>query len=168
MNEDPNDGADDRPRFFKNINGWVGGITGIVLALAGLRAAYQQLMPVAPVLAAPEAQETATPVDTADENTAADNSATDETTATALPTSYTGVDLTLEWTGGVWVETTGGEVSRYQQLSRDDQMTHAIDQARHLYLRWPTGGGMVQKSEDNEVTWTDYYSIDVPAEEQPV
>lgn len=158
MQDEPKDVADNRPKVFNSITGWVGGITGIVIALAGLRAAYQQLMPAAPVATPSEAQGPAAPEATADENSAAD-----ESTASDLPLSYAGVDgLTLEWSGGLWVETNGDAVTRYEQLSRDDGMTYAIDRSRNVYVRWPNDGGMVEESDDNQAKWADSYSISVP------
>ena len=156
MAEEPTASAAEAPPFFRRISGWVAGLTGVVLALAGLRAAYQQLSPSAPV------------EQVANADGAADASAPSPVEpAAARPINYTGVDLSLEWKNGMWVETSGDEVSRYEQLSRDDKSTHAVDRARGLYLRWPNEGGMVEKSATNDDPWTDYYSIEVATDDPP-
>ena len=156
MAEEPTASAAEAPPFFRRISGWVAGLTGVVLALAGLRAAYQQLSPSAPV------------EQVANADGAADASAPSPVEpAAARPISYTGVNLSLEYKNGMWVETSGDEVSRYEQLSRDDKSTHAVDRARGLYLRWPNEGGMVEKSATNDDPWTDYYSIEVATDDPP-
>ena len=69
----------------------------------------------------------------------------------------------LEWRNGVWVETTaegtGDEILvHYEQLSRTDAMTNAIDRTRNLYVRWPSEGGTLEESEDGN-TWTRSYEL---------
>ena len=156
MAEERSGDAAEAPPFFRRISGWVAGLTGVVLALAGLRAAYQQLSPAAPV------------EQVANADGAADASAPSPVEpAAARPISYTGVDLSLEWKNGMWVETSADEVSRYEQLSRDEKSTHAVDRARGLYLRWPNKGGMVEKSATNDDPWSDYYSIEVTTDDAP-
>ena len=161
MAEERSGSEAESPPFFKRISSWVAGLTGIVLALAGLRAAYQQLSPSAPVeqiANAPDANSTEAAVDTA---------TSPAEPAASLPLSYSGVDLSLQYKNGMWVETSGDEVSRYEQLSRDDKSTHAVDRARGLYLRWPNEGGMVEKSATNDDPWSDYYSVEVTADDAP-
>ena len=84
-----------------------------------------------------------------------------------FPTSYTGKwegnDVTLDWRNGIWIETTDqGEedpvVTNYEQLSRTDVMTNAIDRNRNMYVRWPTNGGTMEESEDG-ITWTRSYEV---------
>ena len=41
----PAPGPDDRPPFFKTVNGWIAGLTGLVLAVAGLFTACDKLFP---------------------------------------------------------------------------------------------------------------------------
>ena len=162
MAEERSDDAAEAPPVFRRISGWVAGLTGIVLALAGLRAAYHQLSPAAPVeqvANAPDANSTEAAVD--------DTATSPAEPAASLPLSYTGVDLSLQWKNGVWVETSADDVSRYEQLSRDEKSTHAVDRARGLYLRWPNKGGMVEKSATNDDPWSDYYSIEVTTDDAP-
>jgi len=163
MDEQPQDATDDKPPVFRNINGWIGGITGVVLALAGLRAAYQQLMPdKAPVEAAAAAEGEPANADTAvasDEEAAADEEG---------PSSYTTDDGgTLAWVDGLWVETAAdGTVTNFHHLSSENGMTNASDPATGLFLRWPEAGGIVEQSVDGRANWTDRYRITPDAEEE--
>jgi hypothetical protein len=162
MTDEPQDNAGDaRPKFFNSVTGWIGGLTAVVLALAGLKTAYNQLGP-------SESRKTAeTEVATGSKEAAAAVPTTEAETQADFPTSYTGTwkgnDVTLEWRNGLWVETTDqGEeepvVINYEQLSRTDIMTNAIDRDRNMYVRWPTGGGTVEESE-NGTTWTRSYEV---------
>ncbi len=164
MTDESSKGADERPRFFNSVTGWIGGLTAVVIALAGLREAYQQLMPAAPAEKS-SAVGAAVPGETPD-------TASDQAPEAALPISYTGTwndaPLTLDWVGGIWVEKTGDLVTDYEQLSRDNGMdgrTYAKDHSRGLYVRWPNKGGVVEQSPDNE-TWSFYYTISAVADEQ--
>ena len=161
MAEERSGSEAESPPFFKRISSWVAGLTGIVLALAGLRAAYQQLSPSAPV------EQVANAPDATTEAAVDDTATSPAEPAASLPLSYSGVDLSLQYKNGMWVETSGDEVSRYEQLSRDDKSTHAVDRARGLYLRWPNEGGMVEKSATNDDPWSDYYSIEVTTDDAP-
>src|SRR5437773_3203345 len=48
VDEQPNEDGDSRPKFFKSINGWIAGATGLVIALGGLATAYRELVPKEP------------------------------------------------------------------------------------------------------------------------
>ena len=163
--QDGADASDDRPKVFRSINGWIGGITGTVIALAGLYSAVHEYWPRNSVQTL--AQEPA--VD--DANGAADTdsstNATTEAPAEELPLTYDAGDATFEKTGGMWVYTDADGVTRYQELSRDDGQTMVFDPLRKVYARWPNGGGMVQESTDNQGNWTDSFSISVPEAEAP-
>ena len=159
MDDEPQDSADERPKVFKNVNAWIGGITGVVIALAGLRLAWQQLMPTPPVQAATETQGEAPPNDASTENDAVE----DATTA-AQPLSYKAEDATFEKTGGLWVYTSGDEVTRYQEVSRDGGNTLVFDPMRKVYARWPTTGGMVKESKDDQKSWEDSFEVWLPEE----
>ena len=165
MGEEPREASDDRPKVFRNINGWIGGITGVVLALAGLYSAIQQFWPDPSVKPAAEV-----PVDASagapTENEAAADAAADST-AEPLPLSYQAVDATFDKTGGMWVYTSGDEVTRYQQVSREDGKTIVFDPMRKVYARWPNDGGMVQESADDQTTWSDSFDIWVPQADTP-
>ena len=163
MDEQPQDAADDKPPVFKNINGWIGGITGVVLALAGLRAAYQQLMPDKAAVEAAAAGEGGS----ANSETAV-ASGEDAAAEDQGPWSYTtSKGGTLAWVDGLWVETAAdGTVTNFHHLSSENGMTNASDPATGMFLRWPDGGGVVEQSEDGRVHWSDRYRItpDAPDE----
>lgn len=163
MDEQPQGVADDKPPVFRNINGWIGGITGVVLALAGLRAAYQQLVAHEPAVQTAVAGEG----DAANSETAVASSekaaAGDEG-----PWSYTtSTGGTLAWVDGLWVETAAdGTVTNFQHLSSENGMTNASDPATGLFLRWPDAGGIVEQSEGDRTSWTDRYRITADAAEE--
>ena len=160
MTDEPEQTAGDgRPKILSKATAWIGGITAVVLALAGLKTAYDQLNTSRPVPAADT--EAATPAESDD------STATEADAAAELPTKYTGTwqkqDVTLEWRNGVWVETTAEGtddevVVHYEQLSRTDAMTNAIDRERNLYVRWPSEGGTLEESKDGN-TWTRSYEV---------
>lgn len=164
MTDEPiESGGDGRPKIFNKATGWIGGVTAVVLALAGLKAAYNQLTPSAPAQGA-DTESAAT----TEEDAPADDSAATEAAAPAeLPSKYTGTwegkDVSLEWRNGVWVETTAEGTDdeilvHYEQLSRTNAMTNAIDRTRNLYVRWPSEGGTLEESEDGN-TWTRSYEV---------
>jgi len=163
MTDEPEQGSGEgRPKIINNVTTWIGGITAVVLALAGLKTAYSQL----------SSSETAKAPDTEASSGESDAGAPPEPPAVAdvtadLPTKYTGTwenkDVTLEYRNGIWVETTaeGTEdeiVTQYEQLSRTDVMTNAIDRNRNLYVRWPSKGGTLEESDDGN-TWTRSYEV---------
>lgn len=148
-----------RPKILNSVTAWIGGLTAVVLALAGLKAAAGQLdlfgssKPAEAEVASTENTEVAVP--------------TDETAAAELPAKYTGTwenkDVVLEFRNGIWIETTAGGtddelITHYEQLSRTDKTTNAIDRNRNLYVRWPTEGGTLEESEDGK-SWTESYDV---------
>lgn len=162
MTDEPQqDAGEGRPKFFNNVTGWIGGLTAVVIALAGLKAAAGQLdlfgssKPADTAVASNEGEELAP--------------AEEEEAAAELPTKYTGTwqgqDVTLEWHNGVWVEITAegtdDEVTQhYEQLERTDKMTNGIDRTRDMYVRWPTQGGTLEESENGK-NWTESYDVAV-------
>ena len=52
MTDEPIESGDGRPKIFNKATGWIGGVTAVVLALAGFKAAYNQLTPSGPAQAA--------------------------------------------------------------------------------------------------------------------
>jgi len=163
MDEQTPDGSGDGagegpepPKFFRNINAWIGGLTGVVIALAGLYSAIERFWPDTPVQSAAE------PAVDASANASTGNEADEDATAAALPLSYKAVDATFEKTGGMWVYTRGEEVTRYQEVSRDDGKTVVFDPMRKVYARWPNAGGMVEESANNQASWSDSFDVWVP------
>jgi hypothetical protein len=160
MTDEPEQGAGEgSPPFLNNVTKWIGGLTAVVLALAGLKAAAGQL----DLFGSDKPSNTEQVQDGAE---ATEPQPVADITAN-LPTKYTGTwqgqDVTLEWRNGIWVETTAEGtddeiVTRYEQLSRTDIMTNAIDRNRNLYVRWPSGGGTLEESED-AITWTRSYEV---------
>ncbi|MEO8176952.1 MAG: hypothetical protein ABI626_09885 [Sphingomicrobium sp.] len=159
------DNSGEPPKFFRSINGWIAGITGVVIALAGLYSAVQRFWPSTPVQAVaqtPPADDSAGAAD--DDQAAADDGAAAED---QLPLSYKAVDATFEKSGGMWVYASGDEVNRYQQVSRDDGTTIVFDPMSKVYARWPKGGGMVEESDDNQAHWKDSFDIWLPETDAP-
>lgn len=160
MTDEPEQSTGDgRPKFFNSVTGWIGGITAVVLALAGLKAATGQL----DLFGSDKGADAAA---TSTENTEEAVPA-DETAAAELPSKYTGTwenkDVVLEFRNGIWVETTAGGtddeiVTHYEQLSRNSKTTNAIDRNRNLFVRWPTDGGTLEESEDAK-NWTESYDV---------
>jgi hypothetical protein len=157
------DNSGEPPKFFRSINGWIAGITGVVIALAGLYSAVQRFWPNTPVQAVAQ-----TPAD--DDAADGDQAATADDSAAAqepLPLAYKAVDATFEKSGGMWVYTGADEVTRYQEVSRDDGMTIVFDPMRKVYARWPNGGGKVEESDDDQAHWANSFDIWLPEADAP-
>ena len=174
MDEEPQDSADERPKIFKNINAWLGGITGVVLALAGLRLAWQQLMPAAPVKPAAEMQGEAPPTDAG--QAAKPAAAAD---AQALRPSlykgdlyadgaYTGGSIRLEHVGERWVLTAGDVRYDYDEMaSQDKSKIAAVSTEYASWLRWPIQGGEVEESTSSKKdAWETYARVE-PSSPRP-
>ncbi|WP_395624263.1 hypothetical protein [Sphingomonas daechungensis] len=165
MTDEPQpEAGGERPKFFNSVTGWIGGLTAVVLALAGLKAAAGQLDLFGPAEPAQAEQAAATQETQAAEEPQA---VAETPAADALPSKSTGTwkgqEVTLEWRNGIWVEVTaeGTEdeiVTNYEQLARTDVMTNGIDRNRNLYVRWPSEGGTLEESEDG-ITWTRSYEV---------
>jgi hypothetical protein len=156
--EKPGVSDEGSPKIFKSINGWIAGLTGTVIALGGLTAAYREFFD-KPSEAAVEA--TAPTGNETEEAVPVDETA--EAEAPALPEKYESGSLTLEWDGTDWVETSPeGKVTRFRQRSRDDEETYAVDPANDMVIRWRNAGGELQQSTDGEVSWSERYSVSLP------
>jgi general stress protein YciG len=161
MENEPNEGASTRPSFFRNINGWLGGLTGLVVAVSGLLVAWQQLKPPeradAPAVAA-------IPVD----DVVADDATAEEETVeavadVALPLTYKAVGATFAKVDGEWVYTSATEKTRYKEVSRDGGNTVVFDPEREVYARWPNKGGKVEeKGGGDQAEWEHSFDIWVP------
>jgi hypothetical protein len=139
---------DDRPRFFSTLNGWVAGLTGLVLAFAGLFTAFDKLFPDKPSLTA-----------------ASSNRPVDAPAAAVAPvdrpiTSYTTDEgSTLRRIEGMWVWTDkDANTFRYKEESNDGVTTVAVlkeggENGKDVYLRWPNAGGMALQSYDDQANW---------------
>jgi len=99
MTDEPEAG-DGSPKFMNNLKGWIGGATGVVIALAGLGAAINQLTGGSDKKTdAAQTENASTDTETLhDEDTNAVAEA-----APALAESYSGENATLALNGRDWV-----------------------------------------------------------------
>ena len=159
MDEQPQDSptpeADAGPPIFKNINGVIAGITGLVIAVGGLFTAYSAIW------GDKKAEQPAVETAKAAEPVAA--AALPAKEEEDLPTYYEGDDATLEFTDNQWVlKTSEGNYEYKEMLSPVEDRVLAYDKANDEYLRWPVKGGMSETSKD-EVNWTNWINLDPTA-----
>ncbi|MEO6582623.1 MAG: hypothetical protein ABIN68_07455 [Sphingomicrobium sp.] len=151
MDKERSEGASDRPKAFSNVTAWLGGITGLIVAVTGLVAVW-------PHAKQPEKVETAEPAEPA---AAADIEVVD--TAQSLPLEYKAVGATFAKVDGEWVYASASEETRYKEVSRRGGNTVVFDPQREVYARWPNHGGKVQeKASDDQAQWEDSFDIWVP------
>jgi hypothetical protein len=149
--DDTGEVADGRPKIFKNLTGWIGGATAVVVALGGLAGAFHNFFP------GSSAQTQASPTETTKPDVAP---STDQEQATV--TGYTTDDGgNIRLIDGMWVWTTkDGDKYRYKELSNDGTTTVAVlkeggDKGQDVYLRWPNAGGQAFQSFDEQASWID-------------
>lgn len=156
----PAETSDERPKIFKNINGWIAGVTGAVIALGGLATAVKQFMPDKKP-ATEQAASTAAPAESAAPAAAADTSA--EEPDQGDPLVYEGDGVKLEWTDEEWLLTgKDGEYHYEDMYSPDDSKVLGYDKANNAYLRWPIKGGMSEEGSADKRTWTNYVELYPP------
>jgi hypothetical protein len=171
--EPPADASDERPKIFKNINGWIAGVTGAVIALGGLATAVKQFMPDKP---ATEQGASAAPADTAtaelDNLPLATPISVEPGTlisASDRPKIYTG-DLyangkfeggamSLKYDGENWILTADQRYIYEPLASSNRGQIRAYNKEYDSYLSWPVDGGEVEESTDNKVSWSDYAKV---------
>jgi hypothetical protein len=145
---DAGTGADERPPFFKSVNGWIAGLTGLVLALAALFTAFDRLFPGQRTVAAVSSSAATAATPTAD---------------ASAPSGYTGPGgVTMAWDSDEthWVLTDDGVQYYYEEVvSPDDAQVLAYDKTNHAYLRWPLKGGMAEESKDDKANWAPYLKL---------
>ena len=160
--EQPDETTDDQPKIFKSLTAWIGGVTGVIVALGGLASAFgifsgrntpQEEMRTKG--GAPVVQEEQNAI--SEDLNAATQSAQEEQTI-----SYQTDDGgTLSSVDGLWVWTTNDGVKyRYKEVSNDSATTVAVlkgggEDGADVYLRWPNAGGQAFQSFDEQATWTD-------------
>ena len=158
--EQPGAGAEASPKFFSNVNGVIAGITGLLVALAGLFAAYNQFAgkPAEQLAAVAPAGngEAATPAAAAGEE--------------PLPPSlYEGDDVKIELGGDGWTLTTKEGSYPYEEvITGDVTRVTAFNKEYDSYLRWPIDGGWAEESLNNKESWKRYaqvYPPEAPAAE---
>jgi len=165
----PQESADDQPKIFKSINGWIAGVTGIVIALGGLAATWDRLF--APKQAEENVVAEGHPVAAAD---APDEAAGSDQAPTEAANSYTTDQYgRIDYQeGGTWAETDAqGNVTEYAHQSDKDGWTTAVieqggEEGEDALLRWPNAGGTAQKSVDGGDHWQDAYKV-TRVEEEP-
>ena len=152
MADDGNKGGGEPTKIFSNMTAWLGGITGLVVAVTGLIAVWPKGKEAEPVTAA-------SPVETA----AADESAEEEpveAAANPLPLEYKAVGATFEKIDGEWVYASATEETRYKEVSRRGGSTVVFDPEREVYARWPNRGGRVEeKGADDQAEWEESFDI---------
>jgi len=150
----PGPGLDDRPPFFKTVNGWIAGLTGLVLAFAGLFTACDKLFPDEPKTVASTSNNTEAPAVTPLK--------TEKTDASA-PSQYTGQNgVTMDWDFDEtqWVLTDNDVKYYYEEVvSPDDTQVLGYDKTNQAYLRWPIKGGMAEESKNDKASWVPYLKL---------
>jgi hypothetical protein len=159
MTDDPKplSTSDDRPRFFSTLNGWIAGLTGLILAVAALFTAWDKLFPDAPGAPTLVSSNAASPAPTAAPK--ADDSD---------PSKYTGEGgVTMDWDFDTarWVLTDNGAKYYYDNVtSPDDTQVLAYDKDNRAYLRWPIKGGMAEERKDDKTGWEPYLKLNPPTD----
>jgi hypothetical protein len=165
MADERKDGTGEPPKIFSNMTAWLGGITGLVVAVTGLIAVWPDAKEAKPVSAA------STPAETAATDDPAANPADEEPVEPAadpLPLKYKAVGATFEKIGGEWVYSSATEETRYKEVSRRGGSTVVFDPAREVYARWPNRGGSVEeKGSGDEDEWEKSFDVWVREAEQP-
>jgi len=160
--EAPSTESGGKSGFFQNINGVIAGVTGLLVALAGLAATWDRIFPDKKadqeVVAKTDTVNTAA----ADTATEADASAPSDDDPWYFTTDNGG---TIRWVDGLWVEEDkDGNKTRYDHFSADTEYDVAFlagggPEGEDVYLRWPKSGGRAQKSFDRQESWQDAYGV---------
>lgn len=149
-----------------NMTAWIGGATALVVAVTGLIKACEPFAArsPAPAQAAAAAADNAAAAEATGDTATADRA---EAGGEDLPGYYEGDGVTLEYKNGLWIETDTSDntSTRYEDIPADEGQTLAFDRDGGSYIRWPTAGGMLQVSEDKQVTWQDSYTVKPVTEE---
>jgi hypothetical protein len=159
----PPSAPDSEPKLLSNMKGWIAGATGLVVALGGLAATWNNIFPGKESAPAEQQAIAATP---AGQGPAADTVASDAAAEPeqGAPTLYEGDDVKLEWEAEEWVLTDGDTRYHYDETySPDENRYLAFDKANDTYLRWPIKGGMAEEGTADKQTWTNYIEL-YPAE----
>ena len=154
---DEGDGAGERGKIFSSMTAWLGGITGLVVAITGLLAVWPQGKKAEPA----EAMESAAEIPAVEEPAA--DEPVEDSTAAPLPLKYAAVGATFEKVDGEWVYTSDSEETHYQEVSRRGGNTVVYDPQREVYARWPNRGGNVEEKGSAEgAEWAHSFDIWVP------
>lgn len=161
-----------KPGIFQNINTTIAGLTGLVIALGSLAAAWTTIFP---------KKEGAKQEQVAGANEEAGEGVSDDASAVAeKPKKYTGTlyadgtyegdAITLEEDGQNWVLTIGDNEPVYyaEQKSAGEAWLLAYDKEGEKHLSWQVDGGEVQIGNRNQDEWKTYAWVQPAAAEQPV
>ena len=160
MDEERNEGDGERPKIFSNVTAWLGGITGLIVAVTGLVAVWPHAKPAEPV------KTVAAPVENPDADASTDTEVVE--TAQPLPLQYKAVGASFDKIDGDWVYASATEETHYKEVSRTGGNTVVFDPKRQVYARWPNHGGKVEeKGADDQAEWEDSFDIWVPKAAQP-
>ena len=166
------------PGFFQSVNGAIAGITGLVIALGSLAAAWNSFS-----AKEEEQQQVAGGQEEAGNGAEAEASdtATEEEAATVKAAMYSGnlyADgeyggdaLTLEDKDDHWLLTVGeDDPVEYEEVkSPYADWVMAYDKEEEKYLLWPMVGGEMQKGNKKKENWSKFARVEPeePAAEEP-
>jgi len=150
--EQQQDSTDGTPKLFKNMSGWIGGLTALVVAAGGLFTAYDKFIRKEPAAEAAPVDDVAP---AAEPSTSQDSPAPPQE---EVRKSYTtGDGGTLEWVNGMWVWIDGERNQyRYSEESNDGVtiVGKLLEDGKYVWLQWPVAGGQALQSFDNQDNWT--------------
>jgi len=166
--EQPAETSDERPKIFKNVNAWIAGVTGAVIALGGLATAVKQFMPDKPATeeaaSAEPVDATRAPAETADAAAAATPAQSQE-----RPKIYTGElyadgkfeggAMSLKHDGENWILTADQRYVYEPMASANKDQIRAYNADYASHLRWPVDGGEVEESLNNKASWAPYAKV---------
>lgn len=151
--EPPQQDSGERPQVFGNVNGWIAGVTGLVVALGGLFTAYdrmwgdqpaepQAVAATAPPASEPRAEPAAAVPAAAAEMPARPKIYTGELFADG---SFEGGAMSLRHDGENWILTADQRYVYEQLAASNSEQIRAYNRDYDSYLRWPASGGEVEE-----------------------
>jgi len=175
--EQPAETSDERPKIFKNVNGWIAGVTGAVIALGGLATAVKQFMPDKP---ATEEAASTSPAEADRPTIETERAARAEAPSQSVerPKIYTGElyadgkfeggAMSLKHDGENWILTADQRYVYEPLASANKDQVRAYNADYASYLRWPADGGEVEESLNNKASWAPYAKViaSEPAQER--
>jgi len=153
--EQPAETSDERPKIFKNVNAWIAGVTGAVIALGGLATAVKQFMPDKP---ATEEPASTAPAEADRRTVETERAAGAEAPSQSVerPKIYTGElyadgkfeggAMSLKHDGENWILTADQRYVYEPLASANKDQVRAYNADYASYLRWPVDGGEVEES----------------------
>lgn len=171
MEEQPQEpagqGADERPAIFGNVNGWIAGVTGVLVAMGGLFTAYDKVwgnrnaQPQAVVATTPKADEPRT-----EQVMAVKAAGSEDTPVRRL--IYTGelyadgkLDggaMSLRHDGENWILSADQRYVYEQLAATGNEQIRAYNRDYDSDLRWPVNGGDVEER-IGKAGWNPYAKV---------